>query len=60
MEELSTRGHQKIFKRMVDYATDVTFHHIHIPIPLNMMINVVANTAMKKSGHTLKICTRST
>ncbi len=32
---------------MGDYATDVTFHHVHIPVPLDM-INNVADTAMAK------------
>jgi hypothetical protein len=46
-EELNARDHQIIFRRMGDYATDVTFHHVHIPVPLDM-INNVANTAMAK------------
>jgi hypothetical protein len=32
---------------MGDYVTDVKFHHIHIPVPLDV-INDVANTAMAK------------
>jgi hypothetical protein len=32
---------------MGDFATDVIFHHIHIPVPLDI-IDKVANTAMAK------------
>jgi hypothetical protein len=46
-EELKLREHQIIYRRMGDYAKDVTFPHIHIPISL-IKINVVANTAMTK------------
>jgi hypothetical protein len=46
-EELNPKEHQIIFRRMGDYATDVTFHHVHIPVSLDMINNVV-DTAMVK------------
>jgi hypothetical protein len=46
-EQLNPKEHQIIFRRMSDYATDVTFHHIHIPVLLGM-INKVADMAIAK------------
>jgi hypothetical protein len=46
-KELNPKEHQIILRRMGEYATDVTFHHIRIPILLNI-INQVANLALTK------------
>ena len=46
-EELDPKEHQIIFRRIGDYATDVVFHHIHIPIPLDK-INEVSDKAISK------------
>ena len=44
---LDPKEHQIIFRRIGDYATDVVFHHIHVPIPLNQ-INKVSDQAVSK------------
>jgi hypothetical protein len=36
-KELNPKEQQIIFRRMGDYATDDTFHHFHIPVPLDMI-----------------------
>jgi hypothetical protein len=56
-EELNPKEHQIIFGRMGDYATDVMFHHIHIPISLDI-INEVANTAISKIKECKKCVSR--
>jgi hypothetical protein len=45
-EEVNPKEPQIIFRRMGDYATDVTFPHIQMAISFNIIINV-ADTAMK-------------
>ena len=32
-ESLDQQEHQVIFQRIGEYATDVEFHHVHIPVP---------------------------
>ena len=44
-ENLDQQNHQVIFKRIGEYATDVEFHHVHIPVPLGLQVQV-ANQAM--------------
>ena len=39
-ETLNTKEHQIIFKRVGEYATDVQFHHVHIPINLGKQIKI--------------------
>jgi hypothetical protein len=38
--------HQVIFQRIGEYATDVEFHHLHIPVPLGLQIQI-ADQAME-------------
>jgi N-acetyl-beta-hexosaminidase len=47
MEHLNPKEHQIFFRRIGEYATEVNFHHVHIPIPLNK-INQVADKAIEK------------
>ena len=44
-EDLDSKEHQIIFRRMGDYATDVIFHHIHIPVSLDT-INKISEKAI--------------
>jgi hypothetical protein len=48
IEKLNPKEHQIIFRRMGANATDVIFHHVHIPISLNK-INEVVNKAIGKN-----------
>ena len=43
---LDQQNHQIIFHRIGEYATDVEFHHVHIPVQLGMQIQI-ADQAMK-------------
>ncbi len=45
-ESLDQQEHQVIFQRIGDYATDVEFHHVHIPVPLGLQIQI-ADQAME-------------
>jgi hypothetical protein len=45
-ESLDQQNHQIIFQRIGEYATDVEFHHVHIPVPLGMQIQI-ADQAME-------------
>ena len=49
-EELDPKEHQIIFKRIGEYATDVEFHHIHVPVDLRKFINI-ADQAMDVIQH---------
>ena len=44
-ESLDQQEHQVIFQRIGEYATDVEFHHVHIPVPLGLQIQI-ADQAM--------------
>ena len=39
-ETLNTKEHQIIFKRVGEYAPDVQFHHVHIPVNLGKQVNI--------------------
>ena len=39
-QELNATEHQVIFKRIGEYATDVLFHHIHIPVNLQQQMGI--------------------
>ena len=45
-ESLDQQEHQVIFQRIGEYATDVEFHHVHIPVPLGLQIQI-ADQAME-------------
>ena len=45
-ETLNQKEHQIIFKRIGEYATDVEFHHVHIPIQLGELTQA-ADKAME-------------
>ena len=44
-ESLDQQEHQIIFQRIGEYATDVEFHHVLIPVPLGLQIQI-ADQAM--------------
>jgi hypothetical protein len=46
-KDLNPKEHQIFFRRMWEYATDVKFHHLHIPISVNK-INHLADRAIEK------------
>ena len=45
-ENLDQSNHQIVFKRMGDFATEVEFHHIHIPVDL-MAVETTADVAIR-------------
>ena len=45
-ENLDQQEHQIIFQRIGEYATDVEFYHVYIPIPLGLQIQI-AEQAME-------------
>ena len=45
-ESLDQQNHQIIFQRIGEVATDVEFHHVQIPVPLGMQIQI-ADQAMQ-------------
>jgi cytolysin (calcineurin-like family phosphatase) len=48
IEHLNPQEHQIFFRQMGEYAKDVKFHHVHIPIYLDR-INQVADKAIEKA-----------
>ena len=44
-EELNPEEHQILFRKRGEYAVDVNFHHVHIPIHLNNIF-LVADKAI--------------
>ena len=54
-ESLDQQEHQVIFQRIGEYATDVEFHHVHIPVPLGLQIQIAdqAMAIINKYAHNI-------
>ena len=55
METLDQSNHQIIFSNIGTYATDVQFHHIHIPVQLGHLVQITKTAKQMITNYTENI-----